>query len=87
MTNMEIIMGEMILNDINLDLDVDTFAGWKRRGFTVKKGEHAVFKTRIWKPRKKAQTEEPQQETAPDPEQPAEERQRFSLRNRLRSWR
>ena len=29
--------------------DVHTFAGWKKRGYTVKKGEHAALKLTIWK--------------------------------------
>lgn len=29
---------------------VDTYAGWKRNGYTVKRGEKATFKTKIWKP-------------------------------------
>ena len=29
--------------------DIHTFAGWKERGFKVKKGEHAVAKFTIWK--------------------------------------
>lgn len=29
--------------------DIHTFAGWKERGFKVKKGEHAVAKFVIWK--------------------------------------
>lgn len=52
MTNAEIISTAMALNDVDFDLEVDTFAGWKRRGYAVKKGEHAVFTTKIWKPSK-----------------------------------
>lgn len=53
MTNAEIIMESMVLAELDpMDVEVDTFAGWKRRGFSVKKGEHAVFKTKIWKPSK-----------------------------------
>lgn len=53
MTNAEIIMGAMMLAELDpMEVEVDTFAGWKRRGFTVKRGEHAVFKTKIWKPSK-----------------------------------
>ena len=49
MTNMEIILGECLLHGI--DEPVDTFAGWKRKGMCVKKGEHSAFSTRIWKPK------------------------------------
>ncbi len=30
--------------------DVDTYAGWGRRGKQVKKGSKALFKASIWKP-------------------------------------
>lgn len=59
MTNKEIIMGNMVLLGLDpLTVFVDTFAGWNRRGFKVKKGEKAVFKTKIWKPSKKKIKEE-----------------------------
>lgn len=51
MTNAQIIIEAMILAELDpMEIEVDTFAGWKRRGFSVKKGEKAVFKTKIWKP-------------------------------------
>lgn len=50
MTNAQIITGEMILNGVMEE--VDTYAGWSRRGYQVQKGEKAKFKTRIWKPAK-----------------------------------
>lgn len=51
MTNAEIITVAMIGAELDpMEVDVDTFAGWKRRGFCVKKGQKAVFKTKIWKP-------------------------------------
>lgn len=56
MKNIEIIATECVLN--NITEDVDTFAGWKRRGRCVKKGETALFKTSIWKPKTKKQIEE-----------------------------
>ena len=49
MTNMEIILGECMLH--NITEDVDTFVGWKRKGYKVKKGEHSAFSTKIWKPK------------------------------------
>lgn len=52
MTNLEIIASEMVLHEISLDTLVDTFTGWKRRGFIVNKGEKAAFRTKIWKPTK-----------------------------------
>lgn len=52
MTNAEIIGTAMAMHDIDIELEVDTFAGWKRRGYSVKKGEHAAFQTKLWKPSK-----------------------------------
>lgn len=52
-TNAEIILTGML--EVGLDPETDvvnTFAGWKRLGYSVKRGETAVFKTRIWKPSK-----------------------------------
>lgn len=49
MTNAEIIQGEILARGITQE--VDTYAGWKRKGFKVKKGSKATFKTKIWKPK------------------------------------
>lgn len=52
-TNAEIILTGML--EAGLDPEtvvVNTYAGWNRLGYQVKKGETAVFKTRIWKPSK-----------------------------------
>ena len=57
MTNVEIIASAMAANEIDFDLEVDTIVGWNRKGFKVKKGEHAAFKTKIWKPRKRTKEE------------------------------
>ena len=48
MTNAEIITGNCILTGISEP--VDTYPGWKAKGYQVKKGSKAVFKTKIWKP-------------------------------------
>jgi len=48
MTNLEILEMEKMLNKV--DEEVDTYAGWKRRGYQVKKGSKALFQTKIWKP-------------------------------------
>lgn len=55
MTNLEIISAECVTNGIKAS--VDTYAGWKRKGFQVRKGEKAVFKTKIWKPCKAKKSE------------------------------
>lgn len=49
-TNKEIITMEMALRDIQEE--VHTFAKWKSLGYQVKKGEKALFQTRLWKTRK-----------------------------------
>ena len=47
---------------------VDTYAGWNRRGYQVKKGSKALFKTRIWKPvkAKKIEAEDGSIKDSPD---------------------
>ena len=42
---------------------IHTFAGWKERGYKVKKGEHAVAKFGIWKYAGKQDEEEKDKET------------------------
>lgn len=65
MTNAEIILGEMVVAGLDpLEVEVDTYIGWKRKGFQVKRGEEAVFKTRIWKPKSKAQLEKEEEQLA-----------------------
>lgn len=59
MTNAQIIVEAMLLAELDPEeVVVDTFAGWKRKGYTVKKGEKAVFQTSIWKPSKKNHVKE-----------------------------
>lgn len=48
MTNLQIIGTACMMNGITEE--VDTYAGWKRRGMQVSKGNKALFKTKIWKP-------------------------------------
>lgn len=60
MTNMEIILGECALR--NIKEEVDTYAGWNRRGYSVKRGEHAAFSTKIWKPKSKVRKDEETEE-------------------------
>jgi len=47
MTNEAIIMQAKMLHGI--EEECHTFAKWKQLGYRVRKGEHAAFKTRIWK--------------------------------------
>lgn len=56
MTNLEIIRNASLLNGVTED--VDTFAGWKRKGRQVKRGSTALFKTSIWKPTSKKKKSE-----------------------------
>lgn len=57
-TNKMIIMDACALYDIQEP--VETYAGWQRAGYQVKKGSKALFQTSIWKPCKSKgkQTEE-----------------------------
>ena len=48
MTNLQIIGTACMMNGITEE--VDTYAGWQRRGMQVTKGNKALFKTKIWKP-------------------------------------
>ena len=57
MTNAEIILMEQAVHNITEDLH--TFAMWKKLGYIVKKGEHALVETRLWKLKtKKTKVEE-----------------------------
>jgi len=57
MTNAEIIYNSCILYGIAEV--VHTYAGWKARGYQVKKGSKALFKAPIWKhTTKKTKTED-----------------------------
>lgn len=61
MSNVEIIIGEGIQTGLytqaemeafaeqNGYLQINTFQGWKKLGYTVKKGEKAIIKTRLWR--------------------------------------
>ena len=61
MTNKEIIMMERVLNNIDFDLEINTYAGWNRQGYTINKGSKALFTTKIWKPCKSKKQEDGQQ--------------------------
>ena len=57
MTNAEIIANACKLQGITEE--VHTFARWKKMGYQVRKGEHAILKTTIWKAKeRKAEDEE-----------------------------
>lgn len=61
MKNTDIIAQEAIANGIftadeiatmimsEIEIPLHTFAGWKSRGFVVKRGEHAKITTGLWK--------------------------------------
>ena len=61
MTNKEILMYERVLNNIDFDLEINTYAGWNRNGYTINKGSKAIFQTQIWKPCKNKNKETEQQ--------------------------
>ena len=46
-TNQEIILAEVLTRGITED--VHTYTKWKSLGYQVKKGEKALFQTRLWK--------------------------------------
>lgn len=60
MRNSEIIIYDIVAN-LNVDLEkaidmytnkeIDTYKGWKKRGFQVKKGCHKAFSSIIWLPK------------------------------------
>lgn len=55
LTNRQIIEIECAIHEITES--VNTYAGWMRLGFQVKKGSKALFTTEIWKPCKKKKAE------------------------------
>lgn len=55
LTNRQIIETECAIHEITES--VNTYAGWMRLGFQVKKGSKALFTTEIWKPCKKKKAE------------------------------
>jgi len=65
MTNTEILNIEKALYGI--EEEVDTFQGWKAKGYSVKKGSKALFKTKIWKPRKQREQEQTDEQIAEIP--------------------
>lgn len=58
MTNVEIIEKYKKLNNIPENTALLTFMEWKKRGYNVKKGEHAKYKISVWKCDKKKRTDE-----------------------------
>ena len=70
MTNQEIIIQEILINNIYTAEEVaaffeagvvppvHTFQTWKSLGYKVKKGEHAKITTSLWKHTKKAKKED-----------------------------
>lgn len=57
MTNLEIIMAEMVTRNITEELH--TFNKWKSLGYKVRKGEHGI-ETRLWKYNNKKKEEAPE---------------------------
>lgn len=58
MRNPEIIEMAKAVNNIPMETVVHTLPEWNRRGKKVKSGEHAVFITNIWKPRKQKKNDD-----------------------------
>lgn len=59
--------------EVMMPEEIKTFEAWKREGYIVQKGEHAVAKFQIWMPRNKkaAQAEAEEEESAEDAEMKA----------------
>lgn len=70
MTNKEIIAENMMLlianGVINENNSINYVLGWNRLGFKIKKGETAVTKFPIWKPKPKAEIEAEREEAERD---------------------
>ena len=58
MTNEEIIQNTKKALGMGEFEPLHTFQKWKEMGFKVKKGEHAVTCTKLWKPKAKKFTDE-----------------------------
>lgn len=57
MNNREIIDQAKMLSGIPDETILKTYAEWKKAGFQVKKGSHAVLKVKLWKPKVKKEEE------------------------------
>lgn len=49
--------------EIELPEDIHTFAAWKQRGYTVKRGEHAIAAFHVWKYSERRRNEADEAET------------------------
>jgi hypothetical protein len=57
--------------EAGIEPPLHTLQGWSKRGYKVKKGEHAVFETRLWRRKKNnskesSETEDEEQNALPD---------------------
>ena len=57
-TNRELMMVFRLENNIGEDVELYTFSEWKKRGYMVKKGEHAKYHTTLWKHKTKSSKED-----------------------------
>lgn len=65
MTNAQIICTEMLKHGLDIEkMRVDTYIGWRRKGYIIKRGEKAVFTTYIWKPCHKKHAENTEESQA-----------------------
>ena len=71
MTNAEIIFrnrvflaeqGVIKTDENGMPEEIHTFDAWKKQGYIVKKGEHAVAKFQIWMPSKKSKKQMAEEE-------------------------
>lgn len=78
MTNAEIIFNNRVFlaeqgviktDEDGMPEEIHTFDAWKKRGYIVKKGEHAVAKFQIWMPSKKSKKQMAEEEQEQEREQ------------------
>lgn len=76
MTNREILREALRNAGLSEDTKIDTYAGWKRAGLQVRKGEKATLTAKIWMPRPKRKKDE---EAEADPTEETTKKSRFIM--------
>lgn len=83
MCNAEIIMMNTALlvenGTITEDNEINTWIGWKKRGYKVKAGEKHIAEFSIWIKNKKKVEEEPAEETEEETQKPKKKHREFIM--------
>ena len=83
MTNAEIIVTNMAMliadNVISTENTINTYLGWKMRGYKIKKGEQHIAEFPIWVKSKKKKQQETEEQPADTEEQPKKKYREFVL--------